>query len=116
MMAYVPAFAALKPGGFTIGFQPRIVPSSVANRKAAGCEFGRPPPVSPEILNPPEAPPAVVKRTPVGVPPVSSGWPGAGMETTSVCAMPAVLYRVETPAPLSESQKNEVADSPMPQG
>src|SRR6266567_7017281 len=102
IMAYVPAFAGLKPTGLTPGFQPRIVPFSVENKKRAACIVGNPPLVTPEIMNPPNAPPAILKTTPVGAPPLPSGWTGAGIETTRDCGIPAVLYRVETPAPLSE--------------
>src|SRR5262249_18645567 len=36
--------------------------------------------------------------------------------TTSNCGVPAVLYSVETPVPLSETQKGLPALSEMPQG
>src|SRR4051794_4249361 len=115
-IAYVPALVGSKPIGLTIGFQPRIVPSSVANKKTAGWNVGNPPAVTPEILNPPSAPPAALKTTPVGVPALPSGWPATGIETTKACGLPAVLYNVETPAPLSEIQNGDAADSPTPHG
>src|SRR5262252_10049881 len=116
MTAYVPALVASKPIGFTPGFHPRIVPSSVENRKTAGWVVGWPPLVSPDNLNPPDAPPAVLKTVPVGAPPVPSGCPGAGMETTNGSGVPAVLYKVDTPAPLSEIQKGDMLDSETPHG
>src|SRR5579864_805388 len=58
----------------------------------------------------------MLKATPVGVPPVPNRSAKLGIETTRDCGVPAVLYRVALPAPLSEIQKAEVADSPMPQG
>src|SRR5437879_3001735 len=38
------------------------------------------------------------------------------METTSACGAPAVLYRVDSPAPLSETQKGDVEEDVRPQG
>src|SRR5262249_33235613 len=41
---------------------------------------------------------------------------GPGIFTTSDCGVPAVLYSVDTPVPLSEIQKGPVGLSEMPQG
>src|SRR5690348_12736362 len=95
-----------------VGFQPEIVPSSVANMKKLGPE--PPPPVTTK----PELP---LNTTPVGVPVVPSGLPLAGgIVTTSGVAggngTPAPLYRVLTPVPLSEIQKGLVGPNAMPQG
>ena len=70
---------------------------------------------TPVILKAPW-PSAMLKTRPVGVPSEPSGSPGAGMETTRDSGVPAVLCSVETPAPLSDTQKGDVADSPTPQG
>src|SRR5690348_3409192 len=110
MIAYVPAFAGSKPAGFTPGFQPRIVPSSVENKKIAEALTGAPVLLKPEILNPPAAPPLMLKTSPVGVPDDPSGSPGEGMETTSDSGVPAVLYSVDTPALLSETQNGDAPD------
>src|SRR5256885_2724420 len=91
IIAYLPAFAGSNPGGFTPGFHPRIVPSSVENKNAAAAVTGFPEALTPEILKPPDAPPLMLKTSPVGVPAVPSGSPGAGMETTSACGAPGVL-------------------------
>src|SRR5438477_11942160 len=80
MIAYLPAFAGSNPGGFTAGFHPRTVPSSVANRKRAGALVGIPPPVTPDIMNACWAD-AMLKTRPVGAPPAPNGSPGAGIET-----------------------------------
>src|SRR5262245_43062834 len=67
----------------TVGFQPTIVPSSVAKRKTAEAEISEPSALTPEILNPPLAPPSILKTAPVGVPPLPTFFvPGAGMLTT----------------------------------
>src|SRR5258706_1694556 len=79
MIAYLPAFAGSNPTGFTFGFHPTIVPSSVAKRKEAGAVTGRFPVVTPEILKAP-CPFAVLKTRPVGVPLAPSGSPGLGIE------------------------------------
>src|SRR5262245_53723544 len=67
----------------TPGFQPTIVPSSVAKRKRAGAEVSVPSAVTPEIMNPGVEPGKIVilKTVPVGVPPKRSS--GVGMLTTS---------------------------------
>src|SRR2546421_7019029 len=107
MIAWLRAWAGSKPTGFTAGFQPTIVPSSVAKRKVAAAEVGRPPLVTPEILKTPVAPPAMLKTRPVGAPLAFSGSPGAGIVTTRDCGIPAVLYNVESPTSASETQNGE---------
>src|SRR5438477_3275663 len=82
MIAYLPALAGSNPFGLTPGFQPRIVPSSVAKRKMAGAVVGSPPLVKPEILNACWAgPEAMLKTRPVGAPPDPRGSSDAGIET-----------------------------------
>src|SRR6266581_3946643 len=94
---------------FTFGFQPRMVPSSVAKMKRAAADLE-----SWEITK------SLVplNTTPVGVPPV--GAPGAGMVTTkgdlTGNACPLALYRVDTPALLSEIQNGEVELETKPHG
>src|SRR5664280_3742597 len=77
-----------------------MVPSSPAKRKCAGV---------PRILK------SVVplKTCPVGVP-VSTPFP-EGMVTTSACGVPAALYRVESPVPLSEIHQGPVGLKDIPQ-
>ena len=60
-----------------------MVPSSVAKRKTAAAVVGLPCLLTPLTLNPPVAPPSMLKTVPVGVPTVASGSPGLGMLTTS---------------------------------
>src|ERR1700719_1483254 len=115
IIACLPCEAAGVFGGFTPGFQPRIVPSSAANRKTAGKLTAAPLLFTPAILNAPWAC-AVLKTSPVGAPPVPSGSSGDRIATTSACGVPAVLYSDDFPAPLSDTQKEEVADSPTPHG
>src|SRR5262245_42810334 len=105
MMAWVPS---------TEGAQPEMVPSSVSNRKTAAAG---PLPLA-ETLNPPLAPPKVLNTAPVGVPSVPRGSAGGGpgIFTTSDCGVPAVLYSVDTPVPLSETQNGLPPLSAMPQG
>src|SRR5215831_15913696 len=99
------------PVGSTPGFQPTMVPSSVANRKTAGAVC-----VPSVILNAP-LPRAMLNTVPVGVPLAPVGSPGAGMLTTNGCGMPAVSKRVDTPALLSATQNGPlVGASEMPQG
>src|SRR6266508_928834 len=115
IMACLPAVAGSKPGGFTPGFQPRIVPSSAANRKKAGPDVGVPLPSTPVITNAFCAR-AMLKTRPVGAPDAPCGLPGAGIATTSDSGCPAVLYSVDTLAPLSATQNGDVGDSPTPHG
>src|SRR5205085_11746126 len=89
IIAYVPAFAGSNPTGFTVGFHPRMVPSSVTNRKTAGAVTALPPLLTPEILKAPCAD-AGLKAIPVGVPEAPSGSPGLGIDTTKDCGVPAV--------------------------
>src|SRR5207302_3239540 len=112
--------------GLTAGFQPTMVPSSVANRKAADADVGAGEPVlgleKPLTLNPPVGPPSMLNTVPVGVPEAPNGSTGVGMLTTSgtmpigAPLAPGVLYRVETPALLSEIQNGLPGLSAMPQG
>src|SRR5262245_2411636 len=74
-----PLYTALEPEftaitalvGLTVGFQPKIVPSSVTNRKTAGPELPFAVTAKPLVL---------LKTRPVGVPPV--GLVGDGIVTT----------------------------------
>src|SRR6266581_9763306 len=105
--------------GPIVGFHPRIVPSSVANRKLAGALDGLPAALQPEIVNAPDAI-CVLNTRPVGAPPLPNGSSGVGIRTTSgtLLSVPlaSVRYSVETPAPLFETQNGEVDDSPTPHG
>src|SRR5262245_47379929 len=69
----------------TLGFQPTIVPSSVAKRKRAGAEVFAPFASTPEIMNPGNLgllrSLKGLKTVPVGAPPERST--GVGMLTTS---------------------------------
>src|SRR6266487_1352349 len=97
----------------TVGFQPDIVPSSVAKMKRLGPET--PPSVTTKPLVP-------LKTLPVGaelVPPA-----GGGMVTTSgdapgdngLTGVPFPSYRVDTPVPLSEIHQGLVELCDRPQG
>jgi len=81
MIPNVPA-VPVKPFGLTPGFQPTIVPSSVAKRKRAGADVGLSFASTPEIMNPGVEPGRVVilKTVPVGAPLLPTG---VGMLTTS---------------------------------
>src|SRR5262249_33519975 len=48
--------------------------------------------------------------------PSGSAGGAPGIFTTSACGVPAVLYRVDRPVPLSETQKGLALLSEMPQG
>src|SRR5258706_8147155 len=95
----------------TAGLHPEIVPSSVAKIKGAA-----PDPMAFETTKP-----AVpLKTTPVGAAVVPAGLsPGGGIVTTSGVAggkgVPAPLYSVDTPVPLSEIQNGEGALCTIPQ-
>src|SRR5437588_13112230 len=69
------------PVGSTQGFQPAMVPFSVANKKIAGAVC-----VSSEIMNPLLLA-AMLKTVPVDVP-APVGLPGVGMPTASACGFP----------------------------
>src|SRR5437764_9243312 len=64
----------------------------------------------------------MLKTVPVGVPSEPSGWSGEGMLTTrelmstSFPLAPGTLYRVDTPALLSETQNGPPGPWEMPQG
>src|SRR5260370_4418765 len=99
--------------GSAVGFQPDIVPSSVAKMKRLGPD--PPLPVTTKSLVP-------LKTLPVGaaggVPPV-----GGGMVTTSGIggeptwsAVPSPLYTVATPAVLSQTHQGLVGLWDSPQG
>src|SRR6516164_6046884 len=94
---------------FTFGFQPRIVPSSVAKMKNDLPDM-EPWEITKSFV--------ALNTMPVGVPPV--GAPGAGIVTTrgepTGKACPFALYRVDTPDPLSETQNGEVELETRPQG
>src|SRR5262249_36448439 len=70
----------------TPGFQPTIVPSSVAKRKRAGAEVFAPSASTPEIMNPGNlgllGSLKGLKTVPVGAPLLPKGSPGVGMLTT----------------------------------
>src|SRR5437667_87785 len=87
----------------TEGAHAAIVPASVAKMKRAGA-----PGLASKSLLP-------LNTTPVGVPGPTP--PGAGgIVTTKDCGVPLVLYRVETPVPLSETQKGEEPLDAIPHG
>src|SRR6516162_267205 len=95
---------------FKFGFQPRIVPSSVAKMKKDLPDM-EPWEITKSFV--------ALNTMPVGVPPV--GAPGAGIVTTrgegpTGKACPFALYRVDRPDPLSETQKGEVELETRPQG
>src|SRR5258706_9702619 len=95
--------------GLTFGFQPEIVPSSVSKRNRAG------PDVLPCVITKPLVP---LKTVPVGVPGPEPE--ACGMLTTrgepGGNGLPLPLYSVETPVPLSETQKGLEELSEIPQG
>src|SRR5882724_2338836 len=98
--------------GSTVGFQPSMVPSSVANRKKAGPE--RP---SLVITKSGEAGSKVLNAWPVGAPTApcpADG--GAGMPTTRGWGLPAPSYSVVTPAWLSDTQIGVPGPTDVPQG
>ena len=76
-----------------VGFQPEMVPSSVANMNRAGL-LGGGPGVSKKSVA------TGLKTLPVGTPCVPPPAPG-GIVTTSENATPSPLYTVATPVPLS---------------
>src|SRR5262249_22623625 len=92
MMPYVPALFGSKPIGLTPGFQPTIVPSSVANRNTAGAVAGAPALEKPDSRRPRNVPPSVLNTVPVGVPLAPVGSPGVGMLTTSELMLTGVLF------------------------
>src|SRR5215472_11251035 len=110
----------------TPGFQPTIVPSSVAKRKRAGADVGLLFASTPEIMNPPwfgSGRVVILKTVPVGAPLLPMRSTGVGIPTTSGLmvtefgALGGTLYSVATPAALSETQKGEpVGISVTPQG
>src|SRR5262252_5084220 len=118
-MPWLPALLMSKPAGLTPGFQPTIVPSSVANMNSAGAVAATPLRSKPEILNCCVAAP-VLKTAPVGVPFGFRASAGAGTLTTRgtmlTGAPPPMLYSVETPWLLSATQIGEPDDSATPQG
>src|SRR6266567_1946834 len=95
----------------TLGFQPDIVPSSVAKMKRPGLF-----PETAKSLVP-------LKTLPVGAEIVPGGLPpGGGMVTTSCIggeptwtAVPSPLYTVDTPVPLSETHQGLVGLCDRPQ-
>src|SRR6266516_8160220 len=90
--------------GFTVGFQPRIVPSSVANKKRLGAEAA-------PLLTRKSA--VALKTVPVGVPAVPSG---AGIVTVRGTFWSAVLYSVDVPVPLLATQIGLVPLEDRPHG
>src|SRR5260221_6485812 len=92
----------------TAGLHPEIVPSSVLKMNRAT------PDVVPLETTKPVVP---LKTTPVGAAVVPAGLPpGGGTVTTSGIGVPAPLYSVEKPVPLSEIQNGEVGLCTIPQG
>src|SRR5690242_20227451 len=96
----------------TFGFQPAIVPSSVAKRKKAG-------PETPSFLitKSDEVLSSVLNACPVGAP--AAPFPadgGAGIAPTRGCGLPAPSYSVVTPAWLSETQIGVPGPTEVPQG
>src|SRR4029077_2623088 len=96
----------------TFGFQPAIVPSSVANRKKAG-------PETPffAITKSDELGSKVLNACPVGAataPLPAEG--GAGIATTRGCGLPAPSYSVVTPAGLSDTQIGVPGLTDVPHG
>src|SRR5712691_207337 len=90
------------------GFQPDIVPSSVAKMKRLG-----PAP----LLVATTKPLVPLKTLPVGAAVVPAGLPlGGGIVTTSGTAVPSPLYKVATPAPLSDTHQKVVGPCDRPQG
>jgi len=90
--------------GSTAGFQPEIVPSSVANRNWLGAN-------APPWLT---AKPLVGLNTlPVGAPPGPP--PGSGMVTAGGTAFPLTLYDVARPVPLSDTSHGPVGLWDRPQ-
>src|SRR5579864_1878083 len=92
MMPYLPAFVGSKFMGFTPGFQPTMVPSSVTNKKMADAEVAAPDFEKPLTLKPPAAPPSMLNTVPVGVPLAPNGSPGVGMLTTREFTETGVLF------------------------
>src|SRR6266705_4885596 len=100
--------------GSALGFQPDIVPSSVAKMKRLGPDpFG---PVTTKSLVPLKILPVGAEVVPAGLP------PGGGMVTTSCIggeptwsAVPSPLYTVATPVPLSETHQGLVGLCDRPQ-
>src|SRR5262245_45105166 len=100
----------------TFGAQPTMVPSSVAKIKRAEPEV-----VTPFVVSETMKPDPPLKTMPVGVPPVAlpSGdgifTPWDGFMVRGILA-PVPVYKVETPALLSETQKGLVGPYAKPQG
>src|SRR6266851_6720647 len=94
----------------TVGLQPRMVPSSVAKRNGGDPDL----PLAATTNSP-----VPLNTRPVGVPP-PVGFVGDGIVTTRGAATgkawPRPLYSVETPLPLSATQKGEVGLNARPQG
>src|SRR5579862_8340466 len=96
----------------TFGFQPAIVPSSVAKRKKAGPETP-----SFEITKSVDVGSSVLKAWPVGAPTAPApAEAGAGIATTRGCGLPAPSYSVVTPAWLSETQMGVPGPTDVPHG
>src|ERR1700745_3963808 len=96
----------------TLGFQPAMVPSSVAKRKKAGPDL----PFF-EITKSDEAGSNVLKACPVGAPTAPSPADGgAGISTLSACGLPAPSYRVAAPAWLSDTQIGLPGPTEVPHG
>src|SRR6266550_5436877 len=99
-------------GRSTFGFQPAMVPSSVANRKKAGPEL----PFF-VITKSDEAGSKVLNAWPVGAPTAPAPADGgAGMSTLSAWGLPSPSYRVAAPAWLSETQIGVPGPTDVPHG
>src|SRR5262249_9295809 len=90
--------------GSTTALQPKMPPSSVANRKRLGA-------ATPFLAIAKPAP--SLKTVPVGLP---SAGRADGIVTTSGTGCPRPSRRSETPLPLSPNQKGPVGLKAMPQG
>src|SRR5215471_15450510 len=120
MTAWVlaPPGPANLPVGSMPGFQPMMVPSSVANRNTAGADVVCPAWLGPLIWK--VLPPTLLRTVPVGAPPVRLT--GVGMFTTSglietvVGVAAGTLKSVDTPALLSEVQKGPPSPCEIPHG
>src|SRR5580704_6247186 len=92
-------------GGLTPGFQPEIVPSSVAKMKMAALPGARRKSVG-----------LPLKTTPVGADCVPGAKPGGGTVTTSALGFPLPSYRVEVPELLFATHQGLPDDRVRPHG
>src|SRR5580704_1184785 len=95
-------------GGLTPGFQPEMVPSSVAKMKMAAVP-GVPGTRRKSVGLP-------LKTTPVGADCVPGAKPGGGTVTTSALGFPLPSYRVEVPELLFATHQGLPDDRVRPHG